>query len=255
MLSAGELAVVAVTGLAGGAINALVGSATLFTFPVLLALGLPPVTANVTNTLGLVPGSLAGAWGYRRELAGQRHRVLVLAAVSAVGGLLGAVLLLALPSGVFDAVVPLLVLVAVLLVAAQPLVARRATAGAASLTGPDRAVGPLLLVGVTLSGVYGGYFGAAQGVLLLALLGLLLDPDLQRVNGIKNVLAATVNGVAAVLFVLAGDIRWDVAVVLAAGAGVGGLLGARLGRGLPRAALRGLIVAVGVAALVSLLLT
>ena len=254
MLSAGQLVLVAVAGVAAGIVNVLVGSATLFTFPILLALGLPPVAANVTNTLGLVPGSVAGGWGYRRELAGQRSRLMVLCAGAAAGGLAGAVLLLALPTGVFDAVVPGLVLLACVLVVLQPLLARRAAAVRTQQPTP-RAVGPGLLLGVTLSGVYGGYFGAAQGVLLLALLGLLLDDDLQRVNAVKNVLAAVVNGVAAVVFMIAADVRWEVAGVLAVGAAAGGLLGARIGRRLPAVVLRGLVVTVGIAALVALLLT
>ena len=238
-------------GLAAGTLNTIVGSGSLITFPTLLALGYPPVVANVSNTVGLVTGSISGAVGYRRELEGQRPRVRVLGIASLAGGLTGGVLLLALPASVFRNVVPALILLAAVLVAVQPRLARRLAAG----EGPARPNGgPLLFVAVLLTGIYGGYFGAAQGVILIALLGIFIDDGLQRLNALKNVLAALVNGIAAVLFVFFADVDWAVAGLLAAGAIAGGQLGATLGRRIPPAWLRAVIVVVGVVVAVRLFL-
>jgi len=243
------LAILAV-GLAAGTINAIVGSGSLLTFPTLLALGYPPVVANVSNTVGLVTGSISGAVGYRRELEGQGPRLRALGTASVAGGLTGAVLLLALPATVFRDVVPLLILVACALVALQPRLARRRQAGA----GAERSHGgPLLFGGVFLTGVYGGYFGAAQGVMLIALLGIFLADELQRLNAAKNVLAALVNGVAALVFIAFSEVDWAVAGLLAAGAIAGGQLGARIGRRLPADRLRVAIVVVGVVVALRLL--
>jgi len=237
-------------GLAAGTLNTIVGSGSLITFPTLLALGYPPVVANVSNTVGLVPGSISGAIGYRRELEGQRARLRVLGSASLAGGLTGALLLLTLPASVFRNVVPVLILVACVLVALQPRLARRVAAG----EGPARAHGgPLLFVAVFLTGVYGGYFGAAQGVMLIALLGIFLDDSLQRLNAAKNLLAALVNGIAALLFIVFADVDWAVAGLLAAGAIVGGQVGATLGRRIPPGWLRAGIVIVGVAVAARLL--
>ncbi|RKS68020.1 hypothetical protein CLV35_3927 [Motilibacter peucedani] len=238
---------VAAAGVFAGAINTLVGSGTLVTFPTLLAIGLGPVVANTSNTVGLVVGSVSGAIGYRRELAGQRDRLLRLGAASVVGGLVGGVLLLQLPSSAFEAVVPVLVGIACVLVLVQPRIAARARA-----RGGRREGGPLLTTGVLASGVYGGYFGAAQGVLLLGMMGSLLDESLQRINATKNVLAALVNGTAAVLFMVTAPIDWSVAGILAVGSAVGGTLGGRYGRRLPAGALRVLVFVVGVIAIVEL---
>jgi uncharacterized membrane protein YfcA len=243
------LAAVAIAGvgLAAGTINTIVGSGSLITFPTLLALGYPPVVANVSNTVGLVTGSISGAIGYRRELAGQGPRVRVLAMASVTGGLTGGLLLLALPASVFENLLPVLILLACLLVALQPRLAAR-----------DRSArahgGPLLFAAVFATGVYGGYFGAAQGVILIALLGIFLDDHLQRLNALKNVLAALVNGVAALLFIAFADVDWAVAGLLAAGAVCGGQLGARIGRRIPAGVLRAVIVVVGVAVAIRLLL-
>ncbi|MHB1854152.1 MAG: sulfite exporter TauE/SafE family protein [Acidimicrobiales bacterium] len=244
----GDLAVAGAGVLAGG-INTIVGSGSLITFPTLVALGLPPLVANVTNTVGLVPGSVSGAWGYRRELAGQRGRAIRLGIFSALGGLAGGILLLSLP-GSFQEVVPWLVLLAVAMVVVQPRLARwLADRGRA----PEGHGGWLLRGGVFTTGVYGGYFGAAQGVLLIGILGLGVDDDLQRLNALKNVLAALVNGVAGVLFIVDAPVRWEPALILAAGSIAGGQLGARVGRRLPAAVLRGVIVIGGVAVAVKLL--
>ena len=242
-------ALIAVAALWAGMINTIVGSGTLVTFPVLLALGYPPLVANISNGLGLVPGSLAGAVGYRRELRGLRGRVLRIAGVSVVGGLIGAVLLLALPGGAFDAVVPVLVALAVVLVIVQPILAERL----AARRGEARTrVGPGLLAGAFGTGVYGGYFGAAQGVLLLALLGIGIDDDLQRHNAVKNVTAMAVNLVSGTVFALVAPVSWPVVAIIAVGATLGGILGARIGRRLPPLVLRGVIVVVGVIAFVQL---
>lgn len=245
------MALVFVAGIAAGGINTIVGSGTLITFPVLLAVGLPPVTANVSNTMGLVPGSLSGAIGYRRELAGQRRRIAILSTASGLGAVIGAILLLTLPAGAFQAIVPTLIVIALVLVVFQPTLSRRM---AARTGGPGTSVTPLLWLGVGLAGVYGGYFGAAQGVLLLALMGLLLADSLQRINAGKNVLALLVNLVAAVVFVFTAHIDWAAAGLIAAGAIIGGFLGARVGRRLPPTVLRAVIVVVGLVAIAKLLL-
>lgn len=238
-------------GLAAGTVNTIVGSGSLITFPTLLALGYPPIIANVSNTVGLVPGSISGAVGYRRELTGQRARLTVLGLASAAGGLTGAVLLLVLPASVFRGVVPMLILVACLLVAFQPRLARRV----AVAPGPVRPHGgPVLFVAVYATGVYGGYFGAAQGVVLIALLGIFVEDGIQRLNATKNVLAALVNGIAALVFIAVADVAWSPAGLLAAGAVVGGQLGARVGRRIPQGWLRGVIVVVGVTVALRLLL-
>ncbi|WNI14934.1 sulfite exporter TauE/SafE family protein [Actinacidiphila sp. ITFR-21] len=252
-MSPAEALAVFAAGIGAGTINTIVGSGTLITFPVLLAVGLPPVTANVSNALGLVPGSVTGAIGYRRELGGQRSRLLRLGAVCLVGGVTGAVLLVTLPSGAFDAIVPVLIALALVLVVLQPRLARAVQAhrDRAGTAAPTHG-GPVLLLGMLLASAYGGYFGAAQGVLYLSLMGLLLDEPLQRLNGLKNVLAAVVNGVAALFFVFVAHMDWAAVALVAAGATLGGLIGARVGRRLPPAALRALIVAVGVAAIVQL---
>ena len=254
-----ELAAVALAGVAAGFINAVAGSGTLVTFPTLLAFGVPPVTANVSNNVGLFPGSVSAALGLRKELRGQRRRLLRLGVGSLVGGVVGAVLLLVLPSEAFDAVVPALVLLGVLLVAFQPrinrwLAARRSRAGLGTTAAGARPDAGWLWPGVAATGVYGGYFGAAQGILLVAVLGLGSADPVHRANAVKNVLAAVVNGVAAVVFIAVAEVDWTVAGVIAGGSVIGALAGARVGRRLPAAALRGVIVVVGVTALVVFLL-
>ena len=223
-VGAAEIAAIAAAGMAAGAINTLVGSGTLVTFPVLLAFGYSPVTANVSNTVGLVPGSVSGAIGYRRELEGQRTRTLRFAVASALGGITGAVLLLVLPASAFEAIVPVFIAIALVSVVLQPrldrLVAEHRPPPEAHGTGLPRVL-------VYIAGVYGGYFGAAQGILLLAILGLALPDDLQRVNALKNVLAGIVNGVAALIFIAVADVAWGPAPLIAAGAVVGAQLAPR----------------------------
>ncbi len=237
-------------GIFAGTINTVVGSGTLITFPVLLAFGYAPVTANVSNTIGLVPGSAAGAFGYRKELSGQRSRTIPLAVASLLGGTAGAVALLTLPASAFKAIVPAFIGIALVLIVAQPRLARaldRRRTGVRPHGG-----GRVALVGVFASGVYGGYFGAAQGIMLLAILGLTLQEELQRINALKVVLAGLVNLIAGLLFVFAAHVAWDATLLIAVGSTIGGLLGARAGRRLPPAGLRVVIVVVGIAAIVRL---
>ena len=248
-MSAAEALLVLVAGLGAGTINAVIGSGTLITFPVLLAVGYPPVVANVSNNVGLVPGSLTAVHGYRSELAGRWRQALGLATASAVGSLLGAILLLSLPESAFEVIVPLLIAGALVLVAFQPRISRWVEAR--RRPGSARG-GPLLRGGIFATGVYGGYFGAAQGILLFALLGTALPDDLQHANALRNLLAGTANGVAAVVFLLAADVAWLAVLLLALGAAVGGVIGARIGRRLSASALRVVVVAVGLTAVVRL---
>jgi uncharacterized membrane protein YfcA len=208
------------------------------------------VVANVSNTIGLVPGSISGALGYRQELAGQGRRLKRLGIASSLGGITGAVLLLVLPASAFKAIVPVLIALAIVLVIVQPAISRLV---ARRRTDPDSEGGFLLLAGVFGTGVYGGYFGAAQGVLLLAILGLGLQDSLQRLNGLKNVLVVLVNGLAALLFIFSARVAWGAAAALAAGAILGGQVGAKVGRRLPAAALRVVIVCVGIIAIIKVL--
>ncbi|MFI0374331.1 sulfite exporter TauE/SafE family protein [Actinomadura sp. 1N219] len=243
-------------GVAAGGINTVVGSGSLITFPTMVALGYPPVVANVSNNIGLVPGSATGAYGYRAELKGQRDRLLRLGVGSLVGAVAGALLLLSLPAEAFDVIVIALIAIAVVLVVVQPRLQKWVLRRREGEHRPHG--GPALWVAVLLAGMYGGYFGAAQGVILIALLGIMLDEDLQRVNAAKNVLSAIVNGSAAVVFTLMwlfSDTRvnWWAVLLIASGATLGGLIGARVGRRIPPLVLRGVIVVVGVAAIVNLL--
>lgn len=237
-----------VAGIAAGTINTVVGSGTLVTFPTLLAVGYPPVLANVSNTVGLVPGSLSGAIGYREELRGQGQRLLRLGTASLLGGIVGATLLLRLPASAFDAIVPVLIAVGCVLVVAQPWISAHVRPPADA-----PAHGSVLVwVLVAATGVYGGYFGAAQGVLLIAVLGVGVNETLQRVNAAKNVLALLVNGVAALVFLAVSEVSWQAVGLIAAGSVIGGQLGAGVGRRLPAPALRAVVALIGVSAIVDL---
>ena len=249
-MSLAEAVCIALAGIAAGTINTVVGSGTLITFPVLLSFGYSPVRANISNTIGLVPGSVSGAIGYRRELAGQRPRVVRLGSMSVLGGITGAVLLLVLPGSAFKAIVPVFIAAAVILTVFQPRIARALARRELDL---ERHGHPGTAFAVFLTGVYGGYFGAAQGIILLAILGVALSQELQRTNALKNVLAGTVNGVAGLYFVFAAHVDWGPAAIIAGASIVGGQLGARYGRRLPPQALRALIVVVGISAIVQLL--
>jgi uncharacterized membrane protein YfcA len=248
------LALLGAGGLAG-LINTVVGSGTLITFPTLLALGVPPVIANVSNTVGLAPGSVSGAWATRRELGGQRRRLIWLGSASLLGGIVGAILLLSLPSKAFDAIVPVLIGLGCVLVILQPFISKRLAMRRARLgLDADHVYGPVLLwLAVAVTGVYGGYFGAAQGVLLIAILGIGFAESLARINAIKNVLATIINGIAAVVFVIVTEVNWPAAIAIAVGSVLGAQVGGRVGRKLPPTVYRVIIVAVGITAIVSLL--
>ncbi|MFI6291678.1 sulfite exporter TauE/SafE family protein [Nonomuraea sp. NPDC050790] len=247
-----EMLAVFGAGAAAGAINTVVGSGTLITFPVLLATGLPPVTATVSNALGLIPGSIGGVIGYRAELRGQRRRILRMSAGALAGGVSGAALLLVLPSAAFEAIVPALVALALVLIVLQPWLAKTVWRRRPPTADPDG--GPVLLSGLTLASVYGGYFAAAQGIIYLSLMAMFLDDDLRRLNALRNVLVAVVNTVAALFFLFAADFDWTAVGLLAAGSAIGGRTGAALGRRLSPTVLRALVVAVGTVALIQLLL-
>jgi len=252
-----EVVALLAAGMAAGTINTIVGSGTLITFPVLLFFGVPPVTANISNTIGLVAGGLSGIHGYRRELVGQAGILRHLVPVSFAGALTGAILLLVLPESAFDAIVPILIAAALLLVLLGPRLAARAATrhpeGGSGSSGRQ----VLLIAGVLGSGVYGGYFGAAQGVLLVGILIVLMTISLQRVNAVKNVLGTVVNAVAALTFMLlAWDrVSWPVAALIAAGSLAGGLAGARVGRRLSPVVLRTVIIVVGTLAIAKMVLT
>lgn len=242
---------ICLAGFGAGAINALVGSGTLITFPTLVALGFPPVTATMSNATGLVAGSVSGTWGYRAELRGQWDRLRWQLPASLAGAVLGAFLLLHLPEKVFAEVVPVLLILALVLVVAGPRIqtwtGRRAELAGHSPEHISPARMAVLVFGTFAVGVYGGYFTAAQGILLVGLMGTLLPESVQRMNAAKNLLALVVNVVAAVAYTLVAfdRISWPAAGLIAAGSLVGGLIGARYGRRLSGNALRATIVVVG----------
>jgi uncharacterized protein len=245
-----EVAIIALAGLWAGLINTVVGSGTLVTFPVLVAIGYPPVTATTSNAIGLITGSITGAVGYRSELEGQGRRLARYGVASFLGAIVGAVLLLKLPADAFETVVPVLVGISVILVLVQPLLSRRLS----NRTAVDRTASPLLYVLIFLVGIYGGYFTAAQGIMLVGVMGLLVADPLQRLNAFKNALAAVVNVVAGVIYAFVAPVSWPVVAVLAVSSTVGGLLGATVGKRLSPRVLRGVIVVIGVVAVVHLLI-
>ena len=244
-MSAIDILLIVGAGIAAGTINAVVGSGSLITFPTLLALGYAPVVANVSNTLGLVPGSISGALGYRDKLVGKGRAVGRLAPWCAAGALTGGLLLLSLPEAVFEGVVIVLIAIALLLVLIQPWLTRRLRSG----QGVGRHAAWALPLGLVATSMYGGYFGAAQGVLFIAVLGILLTDDLQEANAFKNVLAAVVNGTAAILFIAVSDPDWAVVGLLAGASTMGGVIGARVGKRLPPAILRLVIIAIALLAI------
>ena len=251
------LAVLA-AGFGAGLVLTAVGAGSLVSFPILLGVGLSPLVANVCNNVGMVPGGLTGAYGFRRELAGYRHLVLRVMATSMAGALVGAVLLLALPPGVFDRVVPILVLLSATLVGLGPTISRavrtRATRRGVVFATDREHMGPGLTGLASAIGVYGGYFGAAQGVLLVAVLALGLDVPLSTVNGLKTVAVAAANLAATVVFVFFAPLDWSVVGLVAVGSVAGGWLGAHLGRRLPPAVFRVLVVVFGYVVGIKLLL-
>ena len=241
----------ALAGLLAGGVNAVAGGGSLISFPALLAAGYPAVTANVTNTVALFPGYAGSVAGGRPELVGQSSRVRVIGLLSVLGGVAGAVLLLTTPSDVFRAVVPFLILMACALLLAQPWLAqqvqKRAVAG-------SRQYSPTLLAGTLLAAVYGAYFGAGLGVMLLGVLGIFLAEPLRRINALKNVLSLVINAVALVAFGLFGPVAWEAVLVIALASLAGGYLGARVASRVPSALLRGAVVVYGVVVSVVLLL-
>lgn len=271
-----EMVLIVLAGIAAGTINTVVGSGTLVTFPTLVAFGFPPVTATMSNAVGLVPGSLSGTWGYRRELQGQWKRLRWQLPGSLIGSITGAWLLLHLPEQTFKRVVPVLLVLALVLVIAQPRIqawARRraerhvpvAVSSGADVAGggvvteisaPDRTgIGPVrmtvLVLATYAAGVYGGYFAAAQGIILIGIMGILLTNSLQEINAAKNLLSLVVNVVSATFYtIFAFDrIDWAAAGLIAVGTLIGGFLGAHIGRRLSPRWLRGVIVVLGLTAL------
>jgi uncharacterized protein len=248
-----EVVALLAAGMAAGTINAIVGSGTLITFPTLLFFGIPPLDANVSNTVGLVAGGLTGMHGYREELVGQGSTLRRLAPVTFIGAVTGAILLLKFPDA-FDAIVPVLIAAALVLV----LFGARLNAWAAARHPDHDSLGRRLLLtaGIFGTGVYGGYFGAAQGVLMVGILSALMTISLQRINGLKIVLVTLANAVAAVIFILVAPdrINWPVAALIAVGSLAGGYIGARVGRRLSPVVLRGVIVVVGVLAIAKMVI-
>jgi uncharacterized membrane protein YfcA len=250
-----EAVAIFAAGIWAGAINVIVGSGTLVTFPTLLLFGYPPLTANVSNNIGMVAGGISGVYGYRRELRPNRDMLLRLAPASIAGALVGAVLLLVLPDESFSAIVPALIAIGLLMVLIGPSVQRRTASATHEGSGRGLISRVLLTVGIFVLGIYGGYFGAAQGILLVGLMGMFLSDDLQRLTAVKNVLATLVNAMAAILFMIVATDRidWSVVALISSGAFIGGYLGARFGRKLSPAVLRVCIVVIGLLVLVKIL--
>ncbi|HQY96891.1 MAG TPA: sulfite exporter TauE/SafE family protein [Phycicoccus sp.] len=250
-----ECLLVVLAGVGAGTINTIVGSGTLITFPTLLLMGVPPVTANMSNTVGLVAGGITGIHGYRRELVGARADLLRLVPMTFMGATLGAILLLVLDPAAFRAIVPVLILLGIVLVLAGPRLSALTSRRQSDAESPWKQ--RLMQFGVFVAGIYGGYFGAAQGVLLMGIMSILSTLPIQRLNGYKNVLGTVANAVAAVVFiVVAGDrIDWLVAGLIAIGALIGGFIGATVGRRLSPTVLRAVIAVIGLVAVVKVLQT
>ena len=245
--TAGQLGLLAVAGLLAGAANAVAGGGSMLSFPALLAMGIPPITANVTNSVAALPGYLGGSLGYRPELVGQRGRIVALGAVSALGAVGGAVTLLAVSAEAFRAVVPWLVLGSAVLLAAQPSLAAWLARRRDGATG-----GPALLAAQGIAAFYGGFFMAGLGIVVLAALGLFLDDSTQRLNALKGVLSLVVGVAVTVAFVFLTPVAWGPAAVLAGTGLVGGRLGVHLARKVPAAALRWTVAAWGAVIAVAL---
>ena len=240
--------IVLVAGVVAGAINSMAGGGTLVSFPTLVWLGVPSISANATNSVAMWPGSLAGVWGYRREMRDADRRVYLLAIPSLIGGLIGAVLLQRTPTDVFDRLVPVLILFATFLFMAQEPIQRRFNVAPSH----PRTLAPFLFQ--FLVGIYGGYFGAGIGILMLAALSIMGHTDIHQMNGFKNLLAACINAIAAVYLIVAGLVSWPDAIVLAIGAVIGGAAGAGMARRLGRTAVRRFVVVIGFAMALSLML-
>lgn len=242
-----QIGALAAAGVIAGGLNAIVGSGSFVAFPTLLALGYSPVVANVTNRVGLVLGLFSGVAGYRRELSGQRERVLLLGVPTLVGAAVGAALLLVLPPVIFQRVAPALIIIAIGLMLGGPRISR-----ALDKRSDAWWVKPALPVSIFLTAIYGGYFGAAMGVILISTLNVMVEDSLQRLNGLKNVLAGLISLAAAVYFIIFAHVAWEAAIILAGSSIVGGWLGASVGRRLSPTVLKWIIVVGGVAAVVKL---
>jgi hypothetical protein len=252
-LTAGRDVLLVLAGIGAGVVNGVAGGGTLISFPTLLAMGYPALQANVTSTVGIWPGYLGGVAGFRSEIGDQSGQVRRLAVPAVLGAVAGSVLLLTTPASDFEAIAPWLVLFATLLFAAQPLLVR-AFGTSGDRHHPTRTRWLLLYGGTLGAAVYGGYFGAGMGVVLLAVLGLALPDTLARTSGLRTVLSVLVNGVAAAVFIAHASLVWAAVGLLAVGSLAGGYVGAHLARRIPAGALRVLVVAIGLATALKLLL-
>ncbi|PHX80873.1 MAG: permease [Thermoleophilia bacterium] len=244
-MSTGDLVFAGLAALAAGIINAVAGGGTLISFPVLLALGVPPITANVTNSVALVPGYLGGTLAQRGDLVGQGHRMRILLPVAALGGLVGAGLLLITPERAFSVLIPFLIIGAVVLLALGGTVKKRVSERISHLHGGrERLLGPA--IGIFAAAIYGGYFGGGLGIIVLAVLGVVLVDTLTRINALKQCSSLVINGAAALVFVFSGHVLWATAVVMLVCALGGGYLGGNLATRLPAVVLQRLVIVVGV---------
>ena len=244
-------------GLGAGIVLSSIGAASLISFPILLAVGLPPVVANASNTVGLVPAGIGGAIGYRRELAAHPALARMVIATSAVGAVLGAFLLLRLPAAVFESIVPWLILFACALVGLQPVISGwvRGRADRLGHTPRDRqTMSPPVMVVSTIMGIYGGYFGAGQGVMMVAFLALGIDVELKVINALKTLAVFAANVVASIVFIAIADLDWTAIVLVGLGSIIGGYVGALIGRRLPPTLFRVLVVVLGLVVSLTLLL-
>ncbi|MBA3459497.1 MAG: sulfite exporter TauE/SafE family protein [Deltaproteobacteria bacterium] len=243
-MDAAEIVMIAGAALAGGAVNAIAGGGSLITFPTLVAAGLSPVLASVTNTVALCPGYLGATLAQRKHLTGQGKRAAMLLPVAALGGVGGALLLLHTDPRTFDVIVPFLILLAAILIGTQ----ERLRAKLLARTAAGRARGEVLAaLPLGLAAIYGGYFGAGMGVMILAVLGVMVDDSLLRINALKQTVSLSVNLAAAIVFVIVADVDWTVTAVMAGAALAGGVLGGALSTRIPPAVLRWTVVLIGVA--------
>ena len=249
-----DFLIILIAAVLAGAVNSIAGGGTLISFPALVWLGRDPILANATNAVAMWPGSLAGAYGFRRELSTARRWLLLLIIPSLAGGGLGAWLLLRTPTSTFERLVPFLILGATLLLAAQEMITKRLGVLAHAHENPTAGWIAFVFVFQFLVGAYGGYFGAGMGILMLAALGLIGLTDIHQMNGLKNVLAVGINGIAAIYFALSGAVIWRDALILTIGTVTGGFLGAHLAQRLGRKFVRGFVVAIGMAMTIALFL-
>ena len=243
-----EAAMLFLAGIVAGTMNSVVGSGGLVTFPTLLAFGYSPLTANMTNNIGAIPGAFSGAFVLRGEMRTQRNRILRLSTLTFIGGFGGALLLLMIPAAAFKRIVPVLIALALILVIMQPRLQARAAKREVRID-RKKISGD---IGIFLTGIYGGYFGAAQGILLMSILGAMFDETIQKLNSVKIMLAVSANTAAAIVFIVHGGIAWKAAGVISVGSFIGGAIGAHIGRRLPSGVYRGVIVLVGLVAIVKL---